>query len=56
MLIQGKILMGDILELRGWPRQDNCIVCNGPLENGDTYASYMTKRFNGLTVYVMWKL
>jgi hypothetical protein len=34
ILIQNKILTADNLAIRGWPHQDACILCNGPLETG----------------------
>jgi hypothetical protein len=34
ILVQNKILTADNLAVRGWPHQDNCILCNGPLETG----------------------
>jgi hypothetical protein len=32
ILIQNKILTADNLQLRNWPHQDHCMLCNGPLE------------------------
>ena len=29
-----KILTTDNLQKRGWPHQEHCVLCNGPLENG----------------------
>jgi len=29
-----KILTADNLQKRGWPHQEHCILCNGPLETG----------------------
>jgi len=34
ILVQNKLLTADNLALRGWPHQDNYILCNGPLERG----------------------
>lgn len=34
ILIQNKILTADNLQLRNWPHQDHCVMCNGPLESG----------------------
>jgi hypothetical protein len=32
ILVQEKILMVENLQKRGWPHQDHCVLCNGPLE------------------------
>ena len=32
ILVQDKILMAQNLQKRGWPHQDHCVLCNGPLE------------------------
>jgi hypothetical protein len=34
ILIHGKLLMADNLEKRGWPHEEHCVLCNGPLETG----------------------
>ena len=34
ILIQNKILTSDNLALRGWPHQNSCVLCNGPMETG----------------------
>jgi hypothetical protein len=34
ILIHGKVLTADNLQRRGWPHQDHCALCNGPLETG----------------------
>ena len=34
ILIQNKILTSDNLALRGWPHQNSCALCSGPLETG----------------------
>jgi len=34
ILMRGKILTADNLQKRGWPHQDHCALCNGPLETG----------------------
>jgi hypothetical protein len=31
-LVQEKILTAENLQKRGWPHQDHCVLCNGPLE------------------------
>ena len=32
--MQDKILTAQNLQKRGWPHQDHCVLCNGPLETG----------------------
>ena len=32
--MQNKILTANNLQLRNWPHQDHCVLCNGPLESG----------------------
>ena len=32
--MHGKILRADNLQKRGWPHQEHCVLCNGPLETG----------------------
>jgi hypothetical protein len=34
ILVQDKILMAHNLQKRGWPHQEHCVLCNGPLETG----------------------
>lgn len=34
ILIQNKVLTSDNLAQCGWPHQDACALCNGPLETG----------------------
>ena len=34
ILVREKILTVNNLQKRGWPHQDNCALCNGPLEIG----------------------
>jgi hypothetical protein len=34
ILIHGKLLTADNLQKRGWPHQEHCVLCNGPLETG----------------------
>lgn len=34
ILVQDKILTADNLQKRGWPHQEHCVLCNGPLETG----------------------
>jgi hypothetical protein len=34
ILLQEKILTADNLQKRGWPHQEHCALCNGPLETG----------------------
>ena len=34
ILLHDKILTADNLQKRGWPHQEHCALCNGPLENG----------------------
>ena len=33
ILIQNKILTADNLQLRNWPHQEHCVMCDGPLES-----------------------
>ena len=30
--MHGKILTADNFQKRGWPQQEHCVLCNGPLE------------------------
>ena len=32
--MQDKILTAHNLQKRGWPHQEHCVLCNGPLETG----------------------
>ena len=32
ILIQDKILTAENMQMRDWPHQDNCVMCNRPLE------------------------
>jgi hypothetical protein len=34
ILMHGKVLTADNLQRRGWPHQDHCALCNGPVEIG----------------------
>jgi len=34
ILIHGKLLTADNLVKRGWPHEEKCVLCNGPLETG----------------------
>ena len=34
ILMHDKVLTADNLQKRGWPHQDHCVLCNGPLETG----------------------
>jgi len=34
ILVQDKILTAHNLQKRGWPHQQQCVLCNGPLETG----------------------
>jgi hypothetical protein len=34
ILIHDKILTADNLQRRGWPHQERCVLCDGPLETG----------------------
>ena len=34
ILVQEKILTADNLQKRGWPHQEHCVLCDGPLETG----------------------
>ena len=34
ILVQDKILTAQNLQRRGWPHQQQCVLCNGPLETG----------------------
>ena len=34
ILLQDKILTAHNLQKRGWPHQEHCVLCNGPLETG----------------------
>ena len=34
ILIHGKLLTADNLQKRGWPHQEHCVLCDGPLETG----------------------
>lgn len=32
ILVHEKVLTADNLQIRGWPHQDHCLLCDGPLE------------------------
>ena len=34
ILMHNKVLTVDNLQKRGWPHQEHCVLCNGPLEIG----------------------
>ena len=41
MPMQNKILNADALEIRGWPHQEACVICNRPLRWVPTYACFV---------------
>ena len=32
--MHNKVLTADNMQKRGWPHQEHCVLCNGPLETG----------------------
>jgi hypothetical protein len=47
ILVQDKILTAQNLQKRGWPHQDHCVLCNGPLETYTFVCAAHLQRWSG---------